>query len=193
VRAHTPGGRFDADYETTDLLKGIDSDLKHSVGTKALWYIFDSVNSDVDPLYDVGQDISSSTGGKVWTGPFSVPVVRAVIKQGEARTSAVGYYNSDTLHLTFNIEDVQKFAPNIIIRPDINNRDRVVWRGQVYRPFAIQERGIVADRFTILSVDCIQLMPEEMVNDPQFYMYSSAGDVLLNYGYGNYGDGNYGN
>jgi hypothetical protein len=36
-------------------------------------------------------------------------------------------------------------------------------------------------------------MPEEMVNDPQFYMYSSAGDVLLNYGYGNYGDGNYGN
>ena len=189
MRAHTPGSRFDADYETTDLLKGIDSDLKHSVGTKALWYIFDSFNSDVDPLYDVGQDISSSMGGKVWTGPFSVPVVRAVIKQGEAKTSSVGYYNSDTLHLTFNIEDVQKFAPNIIIRPDINNRDRVVWRGQVYRPFAIQERGIVADRFTILSVDCIQLMPEEMVNDPQFLTYAS---VNVGYGEGYYGNEYYG-
>jgi hypothetical protein len=77
------------------------------------------------------------------------------------------------LHLTFNIEDVQKFAPNIIFRPDTNNRDRVVWRGQVYRPYAIQERGIVADRFTILSVECIQLMPEEMVNDPQFSQYAS--------------------
>jgi hypothetical protein len=173
VRAHTPGGRFDADYETTDLLKGIDSDLKHPVGTKALWYIYDSVNSDVDPLYDVGQDISSSMGGKVWTGPYSVPVVRAVIKQGEARTSAVGYYNSDTLHLTFNIEDIQKITPNVISNPDLQNRGRIVWKNQVYRPYGVQQRGIVSERFTILSVDCIQLMPEEMVNDPQFAQYAS--------------------
>jgi hypothetical protein len=173
MRAHKPGGRFDADFETTAILKGVDTDLKHPVGTNADWWVFDVDNTALDPIYDVGQDITSSVGGKVWTGPFSVPVVRAVIKQGEAKTSAVGFYNSDTLHLTFNIEDVQKFAPNIIIRPDINNRDRVVWRGQVYRPYAIQERGIVADRFTILSVECIQLMPEEMVNDPQFQAYAN--------------------
>lgn len=173
MRAYTPGGRFDADFETDDLLVGVDTDLKNPVGTSALWYIYDSVNTVVDPIYDTGQDLSGALGGKKWTGPFTIPVVKAVIDQGQAPTSAVGYYNSDTLHLTFNIEDVQKYAPNIIIRPDINNRDRVVWRGQVYRPFSIQERGIIADRFTILSVDCIQVMPEEMVNDAQFQSYAS--------------------
>ena len=90
MRAHSPGGRFDADFETTDILKGVDADLKHPVGTNADWWVFDAVNTTVDPIYDVGQDVSSSMGGKVWTGPYSVPVVRAVIKQGEAKTSAVG-------------------------------------------------------------------------------------------------------
>ena len=189
MRAYTPGGRFDADFETTDILAGVDADLKNPVGTSALWYIYDSVNTVLDPIYVVGQDVSGGVGGKVWTGPFTIPVVRAVIDQGEAKTSSVGYYNSDTLHLTFNIEDVQKYAPNIIIRPDVNNRDRIVWRGQVYRPFGIQERGIIADRFTILSVDCIQVMPEEMVNDTQFWSYASIG---VGYGDGYYGDGNYG-
>lgn len=173
MRAYTPGGRFDSDFETDDILVGIDTDLKNPVGTSALWYIYDSVNTVVDPIYDVGQDVTAALGGRRWSEPHTIPVVRAVINQGQARTSAVGYYNSDTLHLTFNIEDVQKYAPNIIIRPDINNRDRIVWRGQVYRPFSIQERGIISDRFTILSVDCIQVMPEEMVNDPQFQTYAN--------------------
>jgi hypothetical protein len=173
MRAYSPGGRFDADFETTDILAGVDADLKNPVGTSALWYIYDPTTTVLDPIYDVGQNITSTLGGKRWTGPFTIPVVRAVIDQGEAKTSAVGYYNADTLHLTFNIEDVAKFAPNITIRPDSNNRDRIVWRGQVYRPFGIQERGIIADRFTILSVDCIQVMPEEMVNDPQFQTYAS--------------------
>jgi hypothetical protein len=189
MRSYSPGGRFDADFETDDLLVGVNTDLRNPVGTSALWYIYDAVNTVVDPIYDVGQDISGTVGGKRWTGPFNIPVVKAVIQQGQARTSAVGFYNADTLHLTFNIEDVAKYAPNIIIKPDINNRDRVVWRGQVYRPFGIQERGIIADRFTILSVDAIQLMPEEMVNDPQFQSYASLGP---GYGEGTYNYGIYG-
>jgi hypothetical protein len=189
MRSYSPGGRFDADFETDELLIGVDTDLKNPVGTSALWYIYDPVNTVLDPIYDVGQDVTGGVGGKAWTGPFTIPVVRAVIDQGEARTSAVGFYNADTLHLTFNIEDVQKYAPNIIIRPDINNRDRIVWRNQVYRPFSIQERGIIAERFTILSVDCIQVMPEEMVNDAQFFTSASS---TVTYSEGNYGSGTYG-
>jgi hypothetical protein len=173
MRAYTPGGRFDADFETTDILAGVDSDLKNPVGTSALWYIYDPTTTVLDPIYDVGQNITSTLGGKRWTGPFTIPVVRAVIKQGEAKTSAVGYYNADTLHLTFNIEDVQDIAPNVITNPDLQNRGRIIWKGQVYRPYAVQQRGIVSERFTILSVDCIQVMPEEMVNDPQFQTYAS--------------------
>lgn len=173
MRAYTPGGRFDADFETTDILAGVDADLKNPVGTSALWYIYDPATTVLDPIYDVGQNITSTLGGKRWTGPFTIPVVRAVIKQGEAKTSAVGYYNADTLHLTFNIEDVQDIAPNVITNPDLQNRGRIIWKNQVYRPYAVQQRGIVSERFTILSVDCIQVMPEEMVNDPQFQTYAS--------------------
>ena len=32
----------------------------------------------------------------------------------------------------------------------------------------------VTNRFTLVSVECIQVMPEEMVNDPQFAQYASG-------------------
>lgn len=180
MRAHTPGGRFDADFETDSLLVGIDSDLKDPVGTSALWYIYDPVNTVLDPIYDVGQDVSAGLGGRMWTGPYKIPVVKAVISQGQANTSAVGYYNSDTLHLTFNIEDIQKVSSNVIANSDFQNRGRIIWKNQVYRPYGVQERGIIAERFTLLVVECIQVMPEEMVNDKQFWAYAtpSAGESL---------------
>jgi hypothetical protein len=189
MRAYTPGGRFDADFETDDLLVGVDTDLKNPVGTYALWYIYDPVNTVLDPIYDVGQDISGAVGGKRWTGPFTIPVVRAIWSQGDVKTSAVGYYNSDTLHLTLNAEDIEKISPGFFKIPEIQLRGRIVWKNQVYRPFGVQQRGIIAERYTLVTVECIQVMPEEMVNDPQFWSYSS---VALGYGEGYYGDGTYG-
>jgi hypothetical protein len=77
------------------------------------------------------------------------------------------------LHLTLNIEDVNTIAPGVIANPDFQNRGRIVWKNQVYRPFGVQQRGIVAERFTLLVVDCQQIMPEEMVNDPQFQSFAN--------------------
>jgi hypothetical protein len=131
------------------------------------------VTSVIDPIYDVGQDISGSVGGKRWKGPFELPVVRAVIQQGQVRTSQGGYYNADMLHLTLNIEDVEAIAPGVITNPDYQNKGRIIWKNQVYRPYGVQERGIIAERFTLLVVECQQIMPEEMVNDPQFQAYAN--------------------
>jgi hypothetical protein len=131
------------------------------------------VTSVIDPIYDVGQDISGSVGGKRWNGPFELPVVRAVIQQGQVRTSQGGYYNADMLHLTLNIEDVEKIAPGVITNHDYQNKGRIIWKNQVYRPYGVQERGIIAERFTLLVVECQQIMPEEMVNDPQFQAYAN--------------------
>jgi hypothetical protein len=189
VKAYAPGGRFDADFETTDILKGIDSDLKNPVGTFAQWYIWNPSALVVDPIYDVGQDVTGSVGGRAWTGPYTLPVVRAVITQGLVKNSAVGYYGADTLHLTLNIEDVERIAPGVIANPDYQNRGRIIWKNQVYRPSSVQERGIVSERFTLLVVDCQQVMPEEMINDPQFAIYASPG---AGYGQGTYGYGFYG-
>jgi hypothetical protein len=102
-----------------------------------------------------------------------VPVIRAVIKQGDVQQSIQGYYNADTLHLTLDAEEVEKIHPGIINNPDLQNRGRIVWKNQVYRPFGVQQRGIVAERYTLITVECMQVMPEEMVNDPQFSAYAN--------------------
>ena len=193
MRAHKPGGRFDADFETNSVLAGVDADLKRPVGTQAEWYIWDPTKLVKDPIYDVGQDVSNELGGRAWRGPFVLPVVRAVIKQVQVKQSAVGYWNSDELHLTLNIEDVEKISPGVIANPDYQNRGRIIWKNQVYRPYGVQERGIIAERFTILSVECIQVMPDEMVNDPQFLEYATRPELLaLGYGLGDYGSYGYG-
>lgn len=168
MRAHSPGGRFDADFETDKVLEGVDADLKRPVGTTAKWFIWDPEATVLDPIYDVGQDLSLATGGRIWRGPFDLPVVRAVIKQGAVKNSQRGYYGADSLHLTLNAEDVEKIAPGVIGNPDLQARGRIVWHEQVYRPYFIQQAGIIAERYTLIVVECMQVMADEMVNDPQF-------------------------
>jgi len=172
-RACSPGGRFTSDFEAQSIFTGIDMDLKNPVGTSALWYIYDEVNSALDPIYDVGNNVAElATDGKVWHGPFKIPLIKAVISQGSTKISQAGFYNADTLHLTINSKDIESIAPGVMTNPDDQNRSRVVWKNQVYRPFNVQQRGIISEGFTLLVVECQQVMPEEMVNDPQFYDFS---------------------
>lgn len=168
MKAYTPGGRFDMEFETNDILSGINADLQRPVGTNAEWWVFDAANSVTDDVYDVG-DID---GGRRWIGPYQIPVIRSVITQGKVYQSERGFYNMDTLHLTLHADDIDNIHSGVIENPDLQNRGRIVWRGQVYRPIGVQERGIIADRFTLIVVDLVQVMPEEMINDSQFQSYA---------------------
>jgi hypothetical protein len=78
-----------------------------------------------------------------------------------------------TLYVAPRVPPVNAPVAGVIANPDYQNRGRIVWKNQVYRPYGVQERGIVAERFTLLVVECIQVMPEEMVNDPQFAQYAN--------------------
>ena len=167
-RACSPGGRFSTDFETQAINSAITMDLRNPVGTMAKWYIYDELNTVVDPIYDVSDGSDGAVSGRMWYGPYDLPIVRAVITQGQAKTSQLGFYNSDFLHLTVNSTDMEKLIPNIMENPDDLGRHRVVWKGETWRPYQAQQRGVVAEKFTLLSIDCIQVMPEEMVNDPQF-------------------------
>ena len=110
-----------------------------------------------------------------------------------------GFYNSDLLHLTLNADDISKIDPGVIGNTDLQNRGRIVWLNEVFRPVRVQQSGIVKDRFSLIVVDCQQVMSEELVNDPQFQSYVRQPDVSTNqqivtlppgYGYGAkpYGD-----
>jgi len=173
-RAYTPGGRFSSDFETKEIWKGVTDDLTNPVGTTALWYIYDAVHTEIDPLFDVGDSILlNDSSGKVWTGPFKIPVIRSVIKQGDTKISQQGFYGADYLHMTINALDIEKIAPGTMLDPDNRDRDRVVWKNQIWRPFQTQQAGIISETFVLLSVDLTQVMPEEMVNDPQFQAYAN--------------------
>lgn len=196
MRGYIQGGRFDSDYEVDSISAGINQDLQRPVGTTAEWYVFDPDNTRVDSVYDVG---SSDGAGRRWRGPYELPVIRAVIKQGNVPTSDKGYYNADTLHLTINAEDIEKVSPGVVGHPDLQNRGRLIWLGEVFRPLKVQQTGVVADRFILVSVECIQVTSDELINDPQFYKYAKPSDSASSiikttlpprYGYGSgpYGD-----
>lgn len=170
-RACSPGGRFTSDFEAKSISDAIDVDLKNPVGTNALWYIFDDAATQVDPIYDVGDGVPAF-GGRMWKGPYAIPLIKAVINQGSTKISEIGNYNSDSLHLTINAKDIEAISPGSMLNPDDQTRSRIVWKNQVYRPFNAQQRGIISEGFVLLVVECQQIMPDELVNDPQFLQYA---------------------
>ena len=177
MRAYTPGGRFDSDFELDSIGDGITADLTNPAGTKAQWWIFNSAASVRDPIYDV----EPLGGGRVWVGPHLLSVVRASITQGTGAQNERGFYNADTLHMTLNIDDLKTASPDLftqrgIIRNtiDLTNKYRIVWKEQVYRPIKAQQSGVVSERHTLILMDLIQVMPDELVNDTQFLAYAQA-------------------
>jgi hypothetical protein len=195
MRAHTPGGRFDADFESDRISEGITEDLANPAGNSADWWKFDSVNNKVDPIYDV-EPIGT---GRTWTGPSVLRVIRSTITEGSNPLNPRGFYNTDTLHLTVNIDDMYDVSSELFfdrskIKPalDLANKYRVVWKGQVYRPIRTQPAGLVATRHTLIVIDLIQLAPDELVNDSQFLDYAAPGVVGIGYGNAPFGNNPYG-
>ena len=177
MRAHSPGGRFTSDFELNSVGDGITYDLTNPAGTTADWWRYDQAALTRDPIYDV-----EPVGvGRVWTGPFKLAVVRASITQGTNQSNQRGFYNTDTLHLTINVDDLKESSPELFtergfVKPTISdaNKYRAIWKGQVYRPIRTQQAGQLANRHTIITVDMVQLMPDELVNDTQFLSYAQG-------------------
>jgi hypothetical protein len=169
-RPYTPSGRFDTDFETNEIHDAITKDLTNPVGTTVMWYVWDSAATHVDPIYDVG---ASDGVGRQWKTPVDVPTIRAVVKQSQTNLIEEGFYNADRLHLTIDKEILSSLIPGVLNDPDPLNRDRIVWKNQVYRPLQNQLLGIISERFAIISFECQQIMPEELVNDPQFQAYAN--------------------
>ena len=66
-------GRFSIDHERGSIIGGTQKEVVRTVGYDVEWWLFDAVNSIIDPIYDVG----SSSGGRRWIGPTPITVVNA--------------------------------------------------------------------------------------------------------------------
>lgn len=177
MRADRPGGRFTSEFELNAVGDGITYDLTNPAGTNLDWWIYNEGGSTRDPIYDV-EPLGT---GRVWVGPYNLPVVRASISQGVSDINQRGFYNADTLHLTLNVDDLKEVSPELFtsrgfVKPNIGdaNKYRAVWKDQVYRPVKTQQSGQLENRHTIIVVDLIQVMPDELVNDVQFLSYAQG-------------------
>jgi len=178
MRAYTPGGRFDSDFESDSISDGVTADLSNPAGTYAQLWKFDAVNSVRDAIYDV-EPIGT---GRVWIGPKSLRVVRASLSQGSSPLNERGFYNTDKLHLTLNLDDFKAVAPEsfytngILNSTDVTLTDkyRIVYKDEVWRPLTTQPAGLVAERYTLIVMQLVQIAPDELVNDAQFLAYAQS-------------------
>lgn len=183
MRGENKEGRFDIRYERNSFVPGTTTELGRTVGNNVEWWFYDGANTVVDPIYDVGG--STNQGGRRWRGPVIIPTVRAQLIQGVTSQNDRGFYNVDTLTITINVDVAEKHlsllganastSPQlgiIELNPDDYLRDRVVYRSEVFTVNRVLPVGIIKEKFTLLSIECKQVNPEELDNDPQFQSYA---------------------
>jgi hypothetical protein len=184
MRGDQVQGRFTIASEKESIKLGVTKDMVRTVGMSVDWWAWDSVASQVDPIYDVG----SSTVGRRWKKESTLPVISAKLEQGVMQRNDRGLYTVDQLRLTFNIDvirgDVSKKRNSYFGNtttdddyfssdPDRFLRDRIVFRNTVWSPAKFLPRGLMGEDYTFITMDLNQVNPEELVNDPQFLEYSN--------------------
>lgn len=182
MRGERREGRFSIQHERESIISGTTREIVRTVGYEIEWWFYDPDSTVVDDIYDVG----SNDGGRMWKGPHIIPVVNAALFQGVSVQGERGFYNTDVLRITVNTDVIDgsslvggsessvipelRFLPT---NPDAYLRDRIVFRNEVFTPKQIFPKGIIYDDYTLFTIDCNQVNPEEMVNDPQFQQYAS--------------------
>jgi hypothetical protein len=183
MRGENKQGRFDIQFERSSFVSGTTTELVKTVGTTVAWWLFDQVNSVIDPIYDTG----ASTGtGRMWKTPLTIPVVNAHVERGVTTQSDRGFYNTNQLTITLNVDIVEYnlnfYGANANNVPELSlieknpieyMRDRIVFRDEVFTPIRVSPQGIIGDKYTLLQVTCNQVNAEEMVNDSQFQHYAN--------------------
>jgi hypothetical protein len=191
--------RFDMEYEAKSMYEGMAEELGGTVGQEVDWfrwqdyYLEENFTTVVDDIYDVSSSIAGQ--GRRWMLPFKMPSLMAQFVRGTNVMNERGFYVTDTLRLVLNVGDVQRLLPTIITNSNIHIKDRILYRGQVFVPTRVLPRGSFGYRWSVVTVDCNQVNPEELVNDPQFQRYASpvkADFRTIGYGSGGYGSDPYG-
>jgi hypothetical protein len=195
-------GRFNLDYEAKQIYEAIQEDLQYPVGVEVDWFRWSSdwANDNMVIIKDDIYDVSSSKAGegRRWMLPFNMPAVTAQLIKGGNEENERGFYTVDTLRIVINAGDAQRLLPTLITNPTQHIKDRVLYRGNVFVPQRVLPRGHFNYYFSVVTVECVQINSEELVNDPQFSQYSSQVNAPLptpqhlGYGEGNFGTERYG-
>jgi hypothetical protein len=178
MRGSSPKGRFDIDYESASMYEGMGEELGGTVGQEVHWWEWESqavvdahAGTIYDDLYDVSDD-SAVGNGRKWLEPFRLPTISAIIARGGSLMNDRGFYVTDTLTITVNVGDIMRLIPTMVEDPQKHIKDRLVYHGEVYTPSAVLPHGSFGYRWSVVTITCTRVNPEEMVNDPQFLQYA---------------------
>ena len=172
MRGNKVQGRFKIDFETMSMDEGIVDELRDPVGTQVDWWVWDPTaladgyETWVDPIYDVSNQEEGQ--GRRWAEPFKMPVIMAHQLRGTNVMNERGFYTTDTLRLVIAVDDINRLIPEMIDNPNSHIKDRVVFHSSVFVPTRVLPRGLYKERYSVVTIDCNQVNPEELVNDPQF-------------------------
>jgi hypothetical protein len=169
------------DYEAKSMYEGMAEELGGTVGVEVDWfrwqeyYLEQNYVDIVDEIYDVSSSVP--TKGKRWMLPFKMPALLAQFIRGTNVMNERGFYVSDTLRLVINVGDVERLLPGLLTDSNTHIKDRILYRGEVFVPTRVLPRGAFGYRWSVVTIDCNQLNPEELVNDPQWLKYASKSKV----------------
>jgi len=170
--------RFNMDYEAKSMYEGIAEDLGGAVGQQVDWfrwqdsYVDENYSTVIDDIYDTSNGAANS--GRRWMLPFKLPTVMAQLIRSSNVMNERGFYVTDTLRLVVNVGDVQRLIPEMMSNPSSHIKDRILYLGEVYVPTRVLPRGSFGNRWAVVTIDCNQVNPEELVNDPQFQRYAEG-------------------
>lgn len=189
-------GRFKIPFENMSIDEGIVDELRDPVGTEVDWWLWDDAalaadyDNWVDPIYDVSNETDGK--GRRWIDPFKMPVIMAQLLRGTNVMNERGFYTVDTLRMVISVADLNRLLPSMLTDPNIHIKDRIVYKGGVFVPTRVLPRGHYAENYAVVTIDCNQVNPEELVNDPQFNGDYSPFTVNDGYGQGEFGSETYG-
>jgi hypothetical protein len=188
------------------MYEGVTEDLVRPVGQTVDWFLWDpayftaNYSLIVDDIYDVSSSTfvegdATPDYGRKWRDSFQLPVAMGQLIRSSNVMNERGFYVTDTLRLVVNVGEILEYLPALLDNPSSHIRDRIVYKNQVFVPTRVLPRGIYANNYAVVTIDCNQVNPEELVNDPQFstYVPSLLGDNrTVGYGNGYYGSEAYG-
>lgn len=161
-------GRFNTNYETNEIMKGLEGWQNSTIGTTIDYYRFDSVHSVEHDVYDEGTGV-----GRVYKNPFPLPALHVTHNEGNRQNRPEGLYWNDNLHVIASYDQIRHVG---ITKMDIDQRnylvDRMVYDNKVFTVTNIQVLGQIQARDIIVGIDGTQVRNDELVNDQQFSKWS---------------------
>lgn len=160
-------GRFDVDYE----MREINSSLRGwqaNFGDQILYFRFWGEESKVHDIWD-----EALPDGRVWHPAQMVKVLHATHVEGGNEDRSEGQYYNDNFYATASFSQLKRIGfTELDLQYQSFLRDRVVYDFRVFRITRINVVGQIQQEDPIVSIEGVQVKPDEMINDKGFESFA---------------------